>query len=85
MLGTLNALGLTINSGVRAVAPILGTSLFASGIKLGWADGHLIWIILAILAFGLNIPLYYLPEAAEGRIQKKSQSNDETSEDETER
>ena len=76
MLGTLNAIGLTINSGVRAVAPILGTSLFASGIKLGWVDGHLIWIILAILAFALNIALYYLPEAAEGRL-KPAQMNEQ--------
>ena len=70
----MNALALTVNSGVRAFAPVLGTSLFATGVKWGWAHGHLAWIILVILSVLFIIPMYYLPEAAEGKVKKPSQS-----------
>lgn len=71
VLGTMNALALTINSGVRAFAPVLSTSIFASGIKWGFADGHLVWFFLVVLALGLNIACWFLPEAAEGRPKGK--------------
>ena len=70
VLATLNALALTVNSGVRAFAPIAGTSIFAAGIKWGWADGHLIWILLFVLALALNAAVWWLPEEAEGRPKK---------------
>ena len=74
MLGTLNALALTVNSGVRAFAPVLATSLFATGVKLGFAHGHLAWIILIVLSVMLSGAVYFLPEAAKGKVKKPSQS-----------
>ena len=70
VLGTLNALALTISSGVRAFAPIVATSTFAAGVKAGFADGHLIWLIFIALAVGLYVACLFLPEAAEGKLKK---------------
>ncbi|KAK3700392.1 hypothetical protein LTR37_016003 [Vermiconidia calcicola] len=72
VLGTLNALALTLSSGVRAFAPVVATSIFAAGVKWGFADGHLIWFILIIWAALLNVACYYLPAAAEGNLKKQS-------------
>ncbi|QIW99301.1 hypothetical protein AMS68_004819 [Peltaster fructicola] len=70
-LGLLNSVALTINSGIRAVVPVLSTAVYEAGIKSRWIHGHLIWIILIILALGLVVGVRYLPENAEGRPQKK--------------
>lgn len=75
ILATLNALALTVNSGVRAVAPALFTSVYAFGVKIKWADGHLCWFLLIALAAALNIPLRFLPEAAEGRPDQQKADN----------
>lgn len=69
MLATVNALALTVNSAVRASAPIAFTSLYAVGVKLQWADGHLAWFVLVSIASGLSLAVHFLPEAAEGRPQ----------------
>ncbi|KAK4992993.1 hypothetical protein LTR66_000933 [Elasticomyces elasticus] len=69
-LGTLNALALTINSGIRAVAPALFSALFAIGVRTGFVDGHLVWIILVLLAAGLSVAARRLPNKAEGRIRQ---------------
>lgn len=69
-LGTLNALALTLNSGIRAVAPALFASIFATGVRLGWLDGHLVWIVLVLLGLGLCVVVRWLPEQAEGKIRK---------------
>jgi hypothetical protein len=61
-----------VGTAIRAIAPAFITSIFATGIKLGWADGHLAWILLIILALLLNVGVYFLPEAAEGRPKKRS-------------
>ena len=73
VLGTLNALALTVNSGVRAFAPIAFTSIFALGVKLRWADGHLVWFFIVAIALLLNVGVYYLPAQAEGITRKKQQ------------
>ncbi|SMR64379.1 unnamed protein product [Zymoseptoria tritici ST99CH_3D1] len=81
VLATVNAIALTVNCGVRAVAPALFTSLYAFGIKLGWADGHLAWFLVVAIALGLNVATRYLPEAAEGRpvvkVKHVDHANDE--------
>ncbi|KAK5164294.1 uncharacterized protein LTR77_009989 [Saxophila tyrrhenica] len=77
VLATLNALALTINSGVRAFAPVVGTSIFASGIKWGFADGHLAWLVLIAWGLVLNVVCWYLPEAAEGRPKPRAKAGDE--------
>ncbi|KAL9526613.1 Efflux pump [Sphaerulina musiva] len=61
VLGTVNALSLTVNSGVRAVAPALFTSIYAIGIKLGWADGHLVWFVIVPIAALLYVAASFLP------------------------
>ena len=75
MLGTLNALALTVNSGIRAFAPVLATSIFATGVKWGFAHGHLAWIVITLLALMLPVACYFLPEAAAGRAKKRSGSD----------
>ena len=71
-LATLNALALTVNSADRAVAPALFTSLFATGVKLGWLDGHLVWVLIVSLALLLNVAVRWLPEMAEGKPTPKN-------------
>lgn len=82
VLGTLNALVLTLQSALRSFAPVAANSLFAIGVNWGWADGHLVWFFLVVLALGL-IPVcwFYIPEGAEGRPdqQQAKKSGDEES------
>lgn len=70
-LATLNAVALTVNSGLRAVAPVGMTSLYALGIKGGWLHGQLGWIILIAMAVMLNVSVRWLPERAEGDLHHK--------------
>lgn len=77
VLGTVNALALTVNSGVRAAVPAGFTTVYALGIKWGWADGHLAWIILIVVALALNVAVWNLPEEAEGRPEGKKLSEDD--------
>ncbi|KAK5692092.1 hypothetical protein LTR97_011266 [Elasticomyces elasticus] len=76
VLATVNALALTVNSGVRAFAPVAFTSLFAVGVKWGWADGHLIWFVLIGIALGLNVACWFLPKAAEGNYGRGKKVGD---------
>jgi prepilin-type processing-associated H-X9-DG protein len=61
-----------VGTAIRAIAPAFITSIFATGINLGFADGHLAWIVLIAFALLLNVAVYFLPEAAEGRPEKRS-------------
>jgi hypothetical protein len=76
VLATMNALALAVNSGVRAFSPVLFTSIFAAGVKLQWADGHLIWVVLGVIAVGLHVDSWYLPKNAEGRYDKRDEVED---------
>ena len=51
--------------------PALFTSIFATGVKWGWADGHLVWFIIVAMGLGLTIATFFIPEAAEGRAEGK--------------
>lgn len=77
VLGTVNALALTVNSGVRAVVPAGFTTIYALGIKWGWADGHLAWILLVVIAVALNWAAWNLPEQAEGKPEAKKGRDDD--------
>jgi hypothetical protein len=66
-LGTLNAIVLAIQSGLRAVAPALATSIYAIGVKYHIMGGHLFWLIEIILALGLLVLLRLLPQKVAGR------------------
>ncbi|KAH7411708.1 major facilitator superfamily domain-containing protein [Phaeosphaeria sp. MPI-PUGE-AT-0046c] len=69
-LGTLNAIVLAGQSGLRAVSPALATSIYAIGVKYHILGGHLFWLISVILAIGLLGLLRLLPEKAAGKPQR---------------
>ncbi|MCJ1436980.1 hypothetical protein MMC27_006363 [Xylographa pallens] len=68
-LGTLNALALTLISGIRAVAPAAFASLFAFGARTQILDGYLVWLVQIILALALLPLLRWLPAKAEGKLK----------------
>lgn len=76
-LATLNAVALTINCGMRAIAPVGMASLYAVGIKGGWFDGHLGWIVLTFMGLLLNVSVRWLPAKAEGDLHHKTKPSDE--------
>ncbi|XDG01638.1 hypothetical protein ABKA04_001253 [Annulohypoxylon sp. FPYF3050] len=64
-LGTLNAMALTVSSGLRAFCPALFASLFAVSIKKHLLWGYLVWLVLAILAAGFTVSTRFLPPTSE--------------------
>lgn len=70
-LGTLNAVALSMSSGLRAFIPALSTATFAIGVNYNIADGQLFWIVDVIIAAGFIGVLKYLPEKAEGKIRNE--------------
>ncbi|KAL3420317.1 major facilitator superfamily transporter [Phlyctema vagabunda] len=69
-LGTVNAIALTLVSGERAIAPALFASLFAASVRSRILYGHLIWVLMVLIALGLAVALRWLPKRAEGRAKK---------------
>ena len=62
VLGTLNALALTLASGIRAFSPGLFASLFAASVRSGVLDGHLIWVLMVAIAAGFSVAAHFTPE-----------------------
>ncbi|EXJ96095.1 hypothetical protein A1O1_01221 [Capronia coronata CBS 617.96] len=62
VLGTLNAIALTLVSGIRAFSPALFASLFAASVRSRIWGGHLIWIPMLALAFGFTVVSRWVPE-----------------------
>ncbi|KIW42009.1 uncharacterized protein PV06_05599 [Exophiala oligosperma] len=62
VLGTLNAVSLTLVSGIRAFSPALFSSLFATSVGSGVLDGHLIWVLMIALALGFAVVSHWTPE-----------------------
>lgn len=79
-LATLNAVALTVNSGLRALAPVGMASLYAVGVKGGWVHGHLGWVFLVVLGMLLNVSVRWLPASAEGDIRQAAKVDDEEEE-----
>lgn len=77
VLGTLNAVALAMTSGIRAVAPALFASLFATGVKKQIFGGYLVWVILILMALGSTVAIRYLPEKAQGNLHKKRASEED--------
>ncbi|RDL36140.1 Major facilitator superfamily transporter [Venustampulla echinocandica] len=69
-LGTLNAIALTLTSGIRTIGPAAFTSLFAVGARTQIFDGYLVWVVLVAIASLGTFLIRYLPEKAEGRQKK---------------
>ena len=66
-LGMLNALALSIVSGIRAFAPVLFNSLFAWSVKFQILHGYLFWLVMIVLASGYTLGVRWLPRNAEGK------------------
>lgn len=62
VLGTLNAMALTLVSGLRAFSPALFASLFAASVKSGKLGGHVIWILMVALAASFAVVARWTPE-----------------------
>ena len=70
-LGTLNALALTLSSGIRAVAPALFTSIYAASLRLHLLWGQFIWVIVAAIIIALRFSLAWLPKEVDYIPAKK--------------
>lgn len=77
VLGTLNAVGMVMTAGVRAVAPALFASTFAMGVRNQILWGYLAWVILILMAVGGAVFVRSLPAKAQGMIRKKPVAEDE--------
>ncbi|PSK59155.1 hypothetical protein B9Z65_3479 [Elsinoe australis] len=73
-LGTLNAIALTLVSGIRAVAPAGFASLFAFGVGHKILGGYFIWVIIVLLGASLSFFVQWLPEKAYGKPVKKHEN-----------
>jgi MFS family permease len=72
-LATLNALILTLVSGIRAFVPALFTTLFAISVGNHLLWGHAIWVLMMCLAGGLTVLTYQLPNTEEIRKVREEQ------------
>jgi hypothetical protein len=70
-LGTLNAVALSVNSGIRAVAPGLFSSIFAVGVREQILGGELIWAIIVSMTVVFWVGVRYLPAKAEGMLSRQ--------------
>jgi hypothetical protein len=68
-LGTLNALALTLTSGIRSLGPAIFTSIFAAGAKSQLMDGHFVWAVMVVIALVGAYTVRWLPEKAEGKLK----------------
>jgi predicted outer membrane lipoprotein len=83
VLGSLNALALTIVSGLRAFCPALFASLFASSADSGILGGHLIWILMIVIAAAFGIVVRWTPEPHKDKNRKTNGGALETDHEET--
>ncbi|KAK5077067.1 hypothetical protein LTR64_005453 [Lithohypha guttulata] len=84
-LGTLNALALTLVSGLRAFSPAAFTSLYAVGVSKQILKGYLAWVVMVVLAAGFSVAVRWLPEKAEGKIDDDRGHVDEEYSDQPQR
>ncbi|KAI1749111.1 major facilitator superfamily transporter [Xylaria castorea] len=75
-LGMLNALALTLTSGLRSFSPALFASLFAVGVRNQFLSGYLVWLILFILALGFTVSTRFLPETSEKQAETRDRNED---------
>jgi len=73
-LGTLNALALTLVSAIRAFAPALFSSIFATGARTQILDGYLVWLVLIAIALAFTLAIRCLPEKAEGKLKPEAEA-----------
>ena len=61
-LGTLNALALSVVSGVRAFSPALFAGLFALGARTQVLWGYAIWVLLVAIGLGFTVVSRWMPD-----------------------
>jgi hypothetical protein len=71
-LGTLNAIALALVAGIRSFAPALFSIIFATGARLQFFYGYLVWIVLVALALVFTVIIRWLPEKAEGELKSET-------------
>ncbi|KAI0143428.1 MFS general substrate transporter [Xylariaceae sp. FL1272] len=71
-LGMLNALALTLTSGLRAFSPAGFSSLFAVGVGNQLFFGYAFWVFLTILAAGFTVSTRFLPAASEKQTEESA-------------
>lgn len=76
-LGTLNALALTLTSGIRAIAPAAINSLYAIGVGNHIFGGELAWVVLIAFAAATPFIMRWFPSNAEGKLSKRSTDEEE--------
>ncbi|KPM43686.1 hypothetical protein AK830_g2870 [Neonectria ditissima] len=76
VLGTLNALALTLSSGIRAIVPGAATAIYAVGVRNHILGGHLAWAILTPLAAAFAVGCTYLPQ--DKQIPKNDNEGEES-------
>lgn len=77
MIGTLNAVAMTLAALCRAVSPAAFASLYAVGVRRRILDGQLAWLVFFVLTVLYGLTLRWLPEKAEQRPEKEVERRDE--------
>jgi MFS family permease len=72
-LGTLNALALSIVSGVRAFSPALFAGLFAFGARTQWLWGYAIWVLMVLVALGFTGLSWVMPDYQEMKRRRETE------------
>ena len=69
-LGTLNALALSIVSGVRAFSPAAFSGLFAIGARTQLLWGYAIWVLMVAIGLGFTVVSQFMPDYDELKRQR---------------
>lgn len=81
-LGSLNSIGLTFSSGIRAISPALFASIYAYGVAHKILGGQFGIVIIAMFAAGFWVACQFLPKQVEDRPmdtkKKDVEQQDET-------
>jgi len=75
--GTLNALALTLSSGIRAITPGAAASFYAFGARTQVLSGYLAWVVMILLALGFSVLVRWLPDKAEQEMVGSGDADEE--------
>jgi hypothetical protein len=62
-------------SGIRMITPAAFSSIFAAGAKMQFLGGHLVWLVLVVMAVPLAVIVRWLPAKAEGMVKHARNEN----------
>jgi hypothetical protein len=69
-----NGIALTLVSGLRAVAPALFASIFATGARTQALGGYLVWLVLVLLVTSYAVVVRHLSTKADGKLKNEERS-----------